>query len=257
VLNYANNAIKFTETGTVILRARADAEERDSVVVRFEVADTGVGIAPEVLPRLFGAFEQADNSTTRRYGGTGLGLAITKKLAELMGGAAGVISAPGAGSTFWFTARLQKDPVRRVTDALGVVNAAEEQLRQIGQGRRILLVEDEPANREVTGALLQEQGLVIELAEDGEQAVALAACHPYDLILMDVQMPRLDGLEATRRIRRMVNRAEVPILALTANAFSEDKARCLEAGMNDFIAKPVHPEALFETVLKWLARPTV
>ena len=255
LLNYANNAIKFTATGTVVLRVRVDSEDRDSVLVRFEVTDTGIGIAPEILPRLFSAFEQADNSITRQYGGTGLGLTITRKLAELMGGEAGAISTPGAGSTFWFTARLKKDPHRAATQSHGPMKTADERLRQMCRGCRVLLVEDEPVNREITRMLLQEQGLAIELAEDGEQAVALAERHPYDLIVMDVQMPRLDGLEATRRIRRMAHRAQVPILALTANAFVEDKARCLEAGMNDFIAKPVNPEALFETVFKWLAHP--
>ena len=257
LVNYASNAIKFTDRGRVTLCARVDAEAQDSVLVRFEVADTGVGIAPEILPRLFGTFEQADNSTTRQYGGTGLGLAITRKLAELMGGEAGVDSTPGAGSTFWFTARLQKDPPHNAVETPEPMTTAEEQLGQTCQGRRILLAEDDPANREVTCLLLQELGLVIELAEDGAQAVALAERYPYDLILMDVQMPRLDGLEATRRIRRMANGAKVPILALTANAFVEDKARCREVGMDDFIAKPVNPEDLFETVLEWLARPDV
>ncbi len=252
LLNYANNAVKFTTTGTVVLRAYLDSEARDSALVHFEVTDTGIGIAPETLPRLFGAFEQADNSTTRQYGGTGLGLAITRKLAELMGGEAGVISTPGAGSTFWFTARLRKDQPGTAATSPGPVNTVDEQLRQSCQGRRVLLAEDEPVNREVTRVLLQELGVVIDQAEDGEQAVALAERTPYDLILMDVQMPRLGGLEATRRIRRMTDRARVPILALTANAFVEDRALCLEAGMNDFIAKPVNPEALFETVLKWL-----
>jgi CheY-like chemotaxis protein len=242
--------------GTVVLRARVGAEDQTSVLARFEVTDTGIGIAPEIMPRLFSAFEQADNSTTRQYGGTGLGLAITKKLAELMGGEAGVISAPGAGSTFWFTARLRKDQPQTATELPSwPTGASDAQLLQALRGRRILLTEDEVSNREVTRALLQELGLMVDLAEDGEQAVAAAEQHPYDLILMDVRMPRLDGLEATRRIRRLDRCAQVPILALTANAFVDDRDRCLEAGMNDFIAKPVNPEVLFETMLKWLPRP--
>jgi PAS domain S-box-containing protein len=251
LLNYAVNAIKFTQAGTITLRTRLDAETPDSALVRFEVEDTGIGIAPDTLPKLFSIFEQADNSISRKYGGTGLGLAITKKLAQLMGGEAGVDSTPGVGSTFWFTARLTKDPLATNT-VPALTDSAEAILMRDYPGRRILLAEDEPINREVTGTLLTDLGMIVEIAEDGAQAVELARRHDYDLILMDMQMPNLDGLAATQRIRQWPDRAQVPILALTANAFAEDKTRCFEAGMNDFITKPVEPETLFATLLTWL-----
>ncbi|MBL8491889.1 MAG: response regulator [Rhodocyclaceae bacterium] len=254
LLNYVTNAIKFTETGRIVLRAVPDVESTDSLTVRFEVDDTGIGIAPENLSRLFSPFEQADNSVTRRYGGTGLGLAITRRIAQAMGGDAGVVSAPGAGSTFWFSVRLRKGsmPAGRgyATDGEDV----EATLGREFRGSRILLVEDEPINREVTLGLLEDLGLSVDIAADGVEAVEQVGRMPYDLVLMDMQMPRMDGLEATRRIRGFPAARRLPIIAMTANAFAEDKAHCLAVGMNDFVAKPVDPDVLFSTVLKWLAR---
>ena len=254
LLNYATNAIKFTESGGITLHARGEAEDEQGVVVRFEVQDTGIGLTPEQIARLFRAFEQSDASTTRKYGGTGLGLAITRKLAGLMGGAAGVVSAPGAGSTFWFTVRLAKGAAGPEDPSAVAVGDARAALLRDHAGRRILLVEDEPVNRLITLDLLEEVGQSVDVAEDGVEALELVRRNGYDIILMDVQMPNMDGLEATLRIRRMPNGGRPAIIAMTASAFAEDRARCLECGMNDFLSKPTAPEALFSVVLKWLER---
>ena len=392
LINFAGNAVKFTERGAIVIRARVVEDQATEMLARFEVRDTGIGIAPEVQARVFDAFEQADGSTTRRYGGTGLGLAINRRLAGMMGGEVGVESQPEVGSTFWFSARLGKkhqDPSSRqpkvnlqgcralVADdlaearsalatmlrdlglrvetahsgeaALAAITAADQaadpfevvvldwrmpdlngvavaaRLRMLAlrtppahllvtawehlmtdeeaqsggfqavlakpvtpsglyetlvgvlqeagkparlnppsasdaertltegyRGASLLLVEDNAVNQEVAMALLRKLGLSVDLAEDGAQAVARAQQTDYDLILMDVQMPVLGGLDATRAIRRLPGRQATPIVAMTANAFDEDRAQCLEAGMNDHVAKPVDPETLFATVLKWL-----
>ena len=254
LLNYATNAIKFTDAGTITLRAIKQEEGIESLLVRFEVQDTGIGIAPETLPRLFSVFEQADNSTTRKYGGTGLGLAITKKLSELMGGEAGVESKFGFGSTFWFTARLKKNEGRDALVPL-VVTEAEKIIRQRHQGRRILIVDDEPINLEVVKYMLEEVGFVVDTAADGVYALRKAQETSYAAILMDMQMPNLDGIEATEQIRELPDHYQTPILAMTANAFAEDRAQCLEAGMDDFIAKPLSPKLLYSVLLKWLEKP--
>jgi len=252
LLNYASNAIKFTEHGSVTLRAVLVEDAGNATLLRVEVVDTGIGISPEAQGRLFSAFEQADSSTTRKYGGTGLGLAITAKIAQAMGGEAGVFSTPGEGSTFWFTAsvtRLEgKDESTASSDVM-----ADEALRATCAGRRILLAEDEPINREITLILLADVGMQADAAEDGLEAVRMASENAYDLILMDMQMPNLDGLDATRRIRLLPGYATVPVIAMTANAFAEDKARCFEAGMSDFTTKPIDPQAFFEILLEWLS----
>lgn len=252
LLNYVSNAVKFTDQGVITIRVVVEEEGASVVRLRFEVEDSGIGIAEDVLGRLFSAFEQADVSTTRHHGGTGLGLAITRKLARLMGGDAGARSTPGLGSLFWFSACLERDQ-RSAATAEAVVDNAESTLRRDYGGRRVLLVEDEPINREIALLMLEDAGLQVDQAEDGVQAVDMAASGVYDLVLMDMQMPRMDGVEATRRIRALPACRSLPILAMTANAFAEDRDRCLVAGMDDFMAKPVVPERLYAMVLRYLS----
>jgi PAS domain S-box-containing protein len=253
LLNYVGNAVKFTDAGRITLRVLLLEETADQAQLLFEVEDTGVGIEARALARLFTPFEQADNATSRKYGGTGLGLAITRKLAQLMGGDAGARSVPGQGSTFWFSARFAKSATAEVTDVVSEDGNALDLLRTQHPGLRVLVAEDEPVNCEITSILLEEAGCLVETAEDGLLAVQRAANHPYDLILMDMQMPGLDGLEATRRIRQLSGYSQTPIIAMTANAFVEDRVRCMAAGMNAFVTKPVLPDVLYRAMVRALA----
>jgi len=252
LLNLAGNAIKFTAQGSVTVSVRRDPAVADAALLRFEVIDTGIGIPEEAQARLFHAFEQADNSTTRSYGGTGLGLAISKRLAGLMGGEIGVFSAADRGSSFWFTVRLPLGSGAVPPAPTFGTAEVEDRIRTRFPGARILLAEDEPINREVALCLLDAVGLQVDIALDGRQALDLARQHRYALILMDMQMPNLNGIDATREIRTdSLNRA-TPVLAMTANAFEEDRQACLAAGMSDHLPKPIDPAVLFETLLKWL-----
>ncbi len=251
LLNYAGNAIKFTDQGSIILRAKLLEDKGDELVLRFEVEDTGIGIPPDKMAALFLPFEQVN---TGKYGGTGLGLSITRQLVQMMDGKVGVDSTPGSGSTFWFTARLQRSHASSMPTIFTTTNSrnAEIQLRQSYRGIKLLLVEDNAIIREVVQELLRDVGMVVETAEDGREAVEKAQTQDYDLILMDMQMPNMDGMEATRTIRRLPGWEIKPIVALTANAFINDRRACVESGMNDFLAKPLKPELLYTTLLKWL-----
>ena len=254
LINLVGNAVKFTERGQITLAARLESRTPKQAVLRFEVRDTGVGIAPEQQASLFTEYKQADASTTRRYGGTGLGLAITRNLSRLMGGHAGAHSVPGEGSTFWFTARFDlaepsSAPAAPPAASAGPVMAGTQAIRR---GARVLLVDDNEVNREIGRDLLEHLGLTVTLADDGAQAVARFRAGRHDLILMDMQMPVMDGLEATRAIRALAEGRSVPIIAMTANAFEEDRRHCAEAGMNDFVAKPVNPKWLQTTLAAWL-----
>ncbi|MBL8306649.1 MAG: PAS domain S-box protein, partial [Rubrivivax sp.] len=254
LVNLLSNAVKFTERGSVDLQVEALGREGDRRLLRFTVRDTGIGIAAGQLSTLFEPFMQADSSTTRRFGGTGLGLAITQRLAAQMGGEVGVSSEPGIGSRFWFTAWLQAARVAVPVAAPDKdPDQAEQALRFQAAGRRVLLVEDNPINQEVAHELLRSVGLAVTLAQDGAEALAAAGQRHFDLVLMDVQMPVMDGLEATRRLRALASTRHVPIVAMTANALNEDRAACLAAGMDDHIAKPVDPVGLYRVLRRWLA----
>ncbi|MCK6422249.1 MAG: response regulator [Aquabacterium sp.] len=287
LLNLLNNAVKFTARGQVVLRVRhdrsgghsaAEAAARDrselpiatakgtaaerhpglpeTMLLRFEVQDSGIGIDAQALQRLFQPFAQADASTTRRYGGTGLGLVITRRLAEVMGGDAGATSAPGHGSVFWFTACIARAqsgnaPAPAPTAAMDSTYG-ELELREHHAGARILLAEDHPVNREVAVVMLEAAGLNVDTAADGAEALELASQRQYDLVLLDMQMPVLDGLQAARAIRALPGRQDWPLLAMTANAYAEDRKACLDAGMNDHIGKPVEPARLYAALRHWL-----
>jgi PAS domain S-box-containing protein len=255
LLNYAGNAIKFTTSGHISLRALVEQRHGERLLVRFEVEDTGKGVEPQQVARLFEAFEQADASTTREHGGTGLGLAITRRLAELMGGSAGVRPRPGNGSVFWFTAWLEQS--REASPSEAIAEAADAKLKERHAGKRVLVAEDNAINREVALAMLRAVWLRADVAENGQAAVEMASQGGYDLVLMDMQMPVMDGLQATRALRAMPQLQTVPILAMTANVFDEDRAACLAAGMDDFASKPVQPQALYATLLKWLDRSSL
>jgi len=267
LLNLASNAVKFTERGTV----RIEVSRLDEAQLKISVADSGIGITAEQLDRLFRRFTQADSSTTRRYGGTGLGLAISKTLVELMGGTIGAQSLPGAGSTFWITLPLiageqtQAQPtwteqsaseppvsVPTLVDAVGAPPA-----RGAAQvvAARVLLVEDNFVNQRVAVYMLAKLGHRVDVAKHGREAIDMLGNSGYDLVLMDCQMPEMDGFEATRIIRDRTSPVldhEIPVIAMTANAFPEDRARALACGMNDFLAKPVDRPVLAAMLDKWL-----
>ncbi|HET7774279.1 MAG TPA: ATP-binding protein [Burkholderiaceae bacterium] len=261
LLNFLGNAVKFTESGAIILRCAVQDRDADGVVLRFEVQDTGVGIPEDAQERIFRPFEQADLSSTRSYGGTGLGLSISRKLAQLMGGSVGVQSAVGRGSLFWATARLGlasaaaqgASAAESLSAAERLFFAPERILRHHYSASRILLVEDNEVNRLVATAQLALVGLGVTEAHNGAEALQLCTSQHFDLILMDLHMPVMDGQSAARAIRQLPRHADTPIIALTADAFSEDRQRSLDAGMNDHLAKPITPDTFYPRILRWLS----
>ena len=264
LLNFGSNAVKFTEQGGVTLSVQVQAHTEHDVALRFEVRDTGIGLSAAEQTQLFQNFQQADASITREHGGTGLGLAISRHLAEQMGGAVGVSSETGQGSLFWFTVRLAlaDDEVMvlpvapQLPTVPGSLDEARASLRTL-QGARVLVVEDNELNRLLAGELLRGVGLNVDFAHNGQLAVdrLSQADADYGMVFMDMQMPVMDGLEATRLIRLMPGRAQLPIVAMTANAMREDSQRCLAAGMNDYISKPFSPNTLWGLLLRWLTPP--
>ncbi|MES3025960.1 MAG: CHASE domain-containing protein [Pseudomonadota bacterium] len=250
LLNFVSNAIKFSENGSIVISTRPLNEAGGETMVRFDVADCGIGMSAAEVGELFKSFHQADPSTTRKYGGTGLGLVISKQLAELMGGCVGVESAPGHGSTFWFTARLGK--------CVNFLPAGPDEvpldvLEEIA-GAYILLVEDNIFSQQVGQELLEDVHATVVIANNGKEAIDMMLKERFDCVLMDVQMPVMDGFEATAAIRADARLRDALVIAMTANAGKEDRARCLAAGMDEFVTKPIAPQLLFEVIARWLRK---
>jgi CheY-like chemotaxis protein len=251
IMNLVGNAVKFTATGSVSVRV-AERTEPGVQGVRFEVADTGIGIDPAVIERMFEPFVQADGSTTRKYGGNGLGLSIAKELVELMGGIIGGESEPGRGSSFWFEVPLQK-----VATTSGHTvrerSVMREERSPDPNAPIVLVVEDSPVNRLVTVRVLERCGYRVHVVNDGREALDALSTQVYDVVLMDCQMPEVDGYEATRELRQREQGGSrhTPVIAMTAHAMTGDRERCLDAGMDDYLAKPVRSQALVEVLERW------
>ncbi|MDH5523962.1 MAG: ATP-binding protein [Desulfobulbaceae bacterium] len=251
--NLLTNAIKFTEQGEVTIAVRCLAPPTTMVSLRIEVIDTGVGIPEDQQKNLFQIFTQADGSTTRKFGGTGLGLAIVRQLVLLMGGTVGVESKEGEGSLFWCTIDFEvAEQVAQEDDRI----KREVKQENIALSGKILLVEDNKVNQLVATKMIKSIGLAVDVAENGKQALKAVTNESYDLILMDCQMPEMDGYEATRQLRSSGgadNVNKIPIIAMTANALADDRRKCLEAGMDDYLAKPVNKKELIEKICQWLS----
>lgn len=254
--NYCGNAVKFTEKGEIVVSVDAEKTGQDKVRLCFAVTDTGIGMTPEQTAKLFNKFTQADSSTTRKYGGTGLGLAISKNLAELMGGTAWVESEFGKGSTFYFTAEL-KIPAGEMDKEPGAGDVPRPEFHELQQsgpsldGMRILLVEDNEINQQIAVEILDAEGCTVEIATNGLEAMDMADPELYDIVLMDLQMPMMDGYTATAEIRKKYSAADLPVIAMTADAIIGVETKCREVGMQDFITKPVNHEYLLNTLVKW------
>ena len=265
LLNLVGNAIKFTELGQVAIHASLKSETPTSAELHFRVVDSGIGLSASQAERLFQSFVQADSSTTRKHGGTGLGLAICRKLVEMMGGHIGVQSSPGEGSEFWFTARLDKQKPSQATNRQEPVMPTLTPARPASRQGRILLAEDNPINKKLALHILRNLGYAAEAVGNGRLVLEALARHTYDLILMDVQMPEMDGVETTRCIRSgVLNTPQpsadallapvrtIPIIAMTAHAMAGDREKCLRAGMDDYLSKPIDPADLAAKLARWI-----
>jgi CheY-like chemotaxis protein len=249
LLNLLNNAVKFTPSGEVVLSVDGLSRKPSCTTVRFSVSDTGIGIAQDKQDRLFQRFSQVDGSVSREFGGTGLGLAISKRLVELMGGTIGVRSAEGQGATFWFEIDLPAAAAEHVGEGLSPRGEA------ITMPSRILLVEDNDINQEIARAVLQGAGHTVDVAADGSAAIEAVLARSYDLVLMDVQMPVMDGIAATQAIRALDHPASrLPIVAMTANVLPQQVEKFREAGFDDHVGKPFKKEQLYSAVAKWHGR---
>ncbi len=259
IVNLLGNAIKFTERGEIIVRVEpVPATAPDVVRVRVSVEDTGLGIEPEGLAKLFESFTQADGSTTRRFGGTGLGLPISKRLVELMGGEIGASSTPGVGSKFWFELGLALDdsPSMDPPSDVSYRELRDSAPCQTFKGTSVLVAEDNPVNQKVATRMLERLGCRVDVACDGLEAIDMSSKFAYSAIFMDCQMPELDGLEATRIIREQEGaggRARTPIIAMTASAMSGDREECLAAGMDDYETKPIRAQKIEQLLQLWVS----
>jgi CheY-like chemotaxis protein/two-component sensor histidine kinase len=255
LINLASNAVKFSHSGdTVSVHISLQKEDEQQAVLHFSVKDSGIGLPLEQLGKLFQSFSQADSSTTRQYGGTGLGLAISKKLTELMGGKIWAESKENAGSTFHFTACLKKQintPIDKESSVGSNKEAVSQAIAKL-QGAKILVVDDNELNQELAKELLIMNGALVETAYDGQEALDFLSIQAFDCVLMDCQMPVMDGHEAARQIRLQEKFKHLPVIAMTANAMKGDKEKVLVAGMNDHIAKPIDPDVMFATIAKWI-----
>jgi CheY-like chemotaxis protein len=256
LINLGGNAVKFSNDGDVVSLRIAMKEQDDSTaVLQFSVQDTGIGMSAEQQKKIFQPFTQADGSTTRQYGGTGLGLMISKKIVQLMAGRIRVESVKGVGSTFSFTVRLGKQSGHpdKINSSAAINERTVSQALETIRDTRILLVEDNEINQELAMELLTHKNIVVETANDGREALKMLADQDFDGVLMDCQMPVMDGYEATRKIREQEKFKNLPIIAMTANAMVGDRERALDAGMNDHIAKPIEPDEMYKTMAKWIS----
>ena len=252
LVNLIGNAVKFTSTGTVSIKVSCEIRDKTGVRIQFSVIDSGIGIALDRLDGIFEKFTQADASTTRLFGGTGLGLAISQQLVELMKGDISVESAEGEGSTFSFSLPFQIDVTKGNSEKAQSSQRREHRGEAANFEARILLAEDNVVNQKVAARMLEKLGCTVDIAEDGQVALETLEQGSYDLIFMDCQMPRLDGYETTRSIRASESDHRIPIVAMTANAMAGDREKCLAAGMDDYLSKPIHREALIRVLERWL-----